>query len=94
MWTAFGSFGRLFLEDPSASGQFLGSFGRLFLRDFSACGQLFSNFGRLFLGDFSARGQFFGSFGRLGRLRLAYFKFLGTPNLPAANMGLWQVGRT
>ena len=25
---------------------------------------------------------------------LAYFKFLGTPNLPAANMGLWQVGRT
>ena len=65
-----------------------------FLRDFSARGQLFGSFGRLFLGDFSARGQFFRTFGRLGRLRLADFKFLGTPNLPAANTGFAKLGQT
>ena len=85
--------GDFFQENYLTRGQFFRTFRRLFLKRFSACGQLFGSFGRLFLGDFSARGQFFGSFRRLGRLRLAYFKFLGTPNLPACNTGFAKLGQ-
>ena len=54
----------------------------------------FYDFGQIFKLDFVARGQFFGNFGRLLACSFSPVDTSSDENLPADNMGLWQLGRT